>query len=90
MPVQKGKCNVTIFKEYREAEKNKKPLDNSDEQDVTDKVVVITGANSGVGEAAAFEFAKRGAILVMPCRNIAKAKEVVLEIKSTVPEARMV
>ncbi len=34
-----------------------------------DKIVVITGASSGIGAAAAFEFADRGARVVMVSRN---------------------
>jgi len=90
MPIQKGKGTLSIFKDYRAAEKIKKPLDPSDEQNVTDKIVVITGANSGIGKATAFEFAKRGAILVMPCRNITKAEKVVQEIMKTYPNVKLV
>ena len=40
------------------------------------KVVVITGASSGIGEAAAFEFAKNGANIVLVARKKAKLIEV--------------
>lgn len=41
-----------------------------------DKVVVITGASSGIGEACAYEFASRGTKIVLAARNIDKLKKV--------------
>ena len=45
---------------------------------IQDKTVVITGANSGIGKAAALKFAQLGATVVMACRSVErgnKAKE---------------
>jgi len=41
-------------------------------KDLSGKVVIITGASSGVGEAAAHAFAKRGAKVVLAARSIEK------------------
>jgi len=41
-----------------------------------DKVVIITGASSGIGEACAYEFASQGAKIVIAARTIEKLKEV--------------
>lgn len=41
-----------------------------------DKVVVITGASSGIGEASATQFAKKGSKIVLVSRNLEKLQEV--------------
>lgn len=45
-----------------------------------DKIVIITGANSGIGKAATIKFCKEGYTVVMACRNLAKSKYVQDEI----------
>lgn len=44
------------------------------------KIVIITGANSGIGKAATIKFAKEGYTVVMACRNLEKSKKVQEEI----------
>ena len=46
-----------------------------------DKVVIITGASSGIGQACAMKFAKEGAIVVLAARNIEKLNDIVDDIK---------
>lgn len=43
---------------------------------IADKIVWITGASSGIGEALAYEFSKRGARLILSARNEIALKEV--------------
>ena len=45
-----------------------------------EKIVVITGANSGIGKAAATKFAKEGHKVIMACRNISTGKRVQQDI----------
>jgi NAD(P)-dependent dehydrogenase (short-subunit alcohol dehydrogenase family) len=45
-----------------------------------DKIVVITGANSGIGKVAAIKFANEGYTVVMACRNLERSKSAQQEI----------
>lgn len=51
------------------------------------KVVIITGASSGIGEAAAREFAKNGSKVVLAARSGQKLAKIVEEIRSMNGEA---
>ena len=46
----------------------------------SDKVIIITGASSGIGEACAFEFAANGAKVVLAARNAEKLKSIETKI----------
>lgn len=46
-----------------------------------DKICLITGANSGIGFAAAEEIARRGATVVLVCRNLEKANAAAEEMR---------
>lgn len=47
---------------------------------VNDKIVIITGANSGIGKASAIRFAEEGYKVIMACRNLEKGKRVQQEL----------
>lgn len=47
---------------------------------MNDKIVIITGANSGIGKAATIKFAKEGYTVIMACRNLEKSKKVQQEL----------
>ncbi|KAK5643737.1 hypothetical protein RI129_007582 [Pyrocoelia pectoralis] len=44
------------------------------------KTTIVTGANSGIGFYTAQEFAKRGARVILACRNITRAEEAKIKI----------
>src|SRR2546428_11946274 len=54
---------------------------------VAGSVVLITGGNAGIGRAAALEFAKQGAKVVVSGRREREGQEVVAEIKASGGEA---
>lgn len=53
------------------------------------KIVLITGATSGLGKEAAKIFASKGATVILPVRNTEKAKTVREEILKTNPNAKI-
>ncbi|TVQ05431.1 MAG: SDR family NAD(P)-dependent oxidoreductase, partial [Balneolaceae bacterium] len=44
------------------------------------RVVIITGANSGIGKAAAHRFAKEGHTVIMACRSTVRSQPVLDEV----------
>ncbi|MHB8777106.1 MAG: SDR family NAD(P)-dependent oxidoreductase [Anaerolineales bacterium] len=48
--------------------------------DIKDKVIVVTGASSGIGEAAAREFGREGAKVVLAARRLDKLQSLAQEI----------
>lgn len=59
-------------------------------RDLSSQVIVITGANSGIGFEAAKIFASWGATVVFACRNEAKAQEAMKEITNEFMAAKLV
>ena len=57
--------------------------------DLTGKVIIVTGANSGIGFETAKALAAKGATVVMACRNLDKARAAVTSIQNDVKDAKL-
>jgi len=53
------------------------------------KIIVVTGANSGIGYEATKAFAKANALVIMGCRNLERANEAKNKIIKEYPEAKL-
>ena len=51
------------------------------EKDGIEKIILITGATSGIGKVMALQLAKYGAIVVLVGRNKTKGENVLSELK---------
>ncbi|CAL8072189.1 unnamed protein product [Orchesella dallaii] len=52
-----------------------------DEEDITGKIVIVTGCNTGIGKMIALQLAKRGAVVIMAVRDLEKGQAALDEIK---------
>lgn len=57
--------------------------------DMTGKVAIITGANSGLGLESTKAIAAKGATVVMACRNMSKAEKAQADVMRSVPNAKI-
>jgi NAD(P)-dependent dehydrogenase (short-subunit alcohol dehydrogenase family) len=56
---------------------------------LTDKTIIITGANSGIGKAAAIQLAKLGATVVMACRSAERGAQALEDVRSAADSQRV-
>ncbi|GAB3102488.1 SDR family NAD(P)-dependent oxidoreductase [Aestuariicella hydrocarbonica] len=54
---------------------------------MTQKIIIITGANAGIGFQSTLHFAREGAKVIMACRNLDKATDAKAQIEKEVPNA---
>lgn len=51
------------------------------EENISGRVVIVTGSNTGIGKQVALQMAKRGAVVIMAVRDLEKGREALAEIK---------
>ncbi|KAK7068818.1 hypothetical protein SK128_026477 [Halocaridina rubra] len=77
---------IYLLRKYRESKwgkcKSKRRMEG--------KVVIITGANSGIGKETARDLASRGAIVVMACRNRQTGLEALRDIRTTTGDGDLI
>lgn len=61
----------------------------TDIPDLTGRVAVVTGANSGLGYVTARELARKGARVVFGCRSETRGREAVERVRGEVPRGRV-
>ncbi len=59
----------------------------ADIPDLSGRVAVVTGANSGLGAITARELARKGAKVIAACRNTSKGEQAVADIRRDAPGA---
>jgi NAD(P)-dependent dehydrogenase (short-subunit alcohol dehydrogenase family) len=75
---------LSVTKDYLLCKRRLVPRNVEEEENMEGKIVIVTGANSGIGKCTALEIAKKGATVIMACRDLTKSQEVVDELKTKI------
>lgn len=57
--------------------------------DLKGQVIIVTGANSGIGFQATLILAEKGATIVMACRSIERSQPQLESVKAQFPDAKV-
>ena len=57
--------------------------------DLTGRIAVVTGANSGIGLETARELARRGAHTILACRSAERGEGAITELRAEIPDAAL-
>jgi NAD(P)-dependent dehydrogenase (short-subunit alcohol dehydrogenase family) len=66
---------------------SQKSWTSGDIPDLSGKIIVVTGGNSGIGYEAALEVARKRAKVILACRDLGKARTAAAEIVASSPTA---
>lgn len=61
-------------------------LNREEEEKIYGKVCIVTGSNTGIGKKVALELSKRGAFVILACRNANAGYEAMKEITEAISE----
>jgi NAD(P)-dependent dehydrogenase (short-subunit alcohol dehydrogenase family) len=83
-------AGVGLYK-YVSSKRQKQPTEvwtAANMSDQSGKVIIVTGANSGIGFEAAKEFARKNAQVILACRDMDKAQTALDTITAEMPNAQ--
>jgi NAD(P)-dependent dehydrogenase (short-subunit alcohol dehydrogenase family) len=84
-----GLAGLAMYKWYQQQSQSKTaPRWTADDiPDLSGQVIIVTGANSGIGFEATKELVRHGAQVIMACRSVEKATAALSKLQADIPSA---